>query len=156
MRAVVMRSRFRSGVYRGYEVRLELKRRNRRYEPIELVCPQEVYEFMSSLARESSEHVYGLYLDTRHRLSDVYLLGKGGCSSALVDPKDVFKAALAVNAPAFVLVHNHPSGVPDPSAEDMALARRLNAGGAIMGIDFLDSIIVGDCRYWSFKDRGLL
>ena len=151
-----MRSSFRSKTYRGYEGRLQLRRRNRRYEPLALRTPADVYGFMGELARESSEYVYGLYFDAQHRVTDVYLLGKGGCTFAAVDPKDVFKAALAANAPAFVMVHNHPSGLVEPSAEDLVLARRLSTASALMAIEFLDSVIVGDGRYCSLKERGVI
>jgi DNA repair protein RadC len=151
-----MQSRFSHGQYRGYEVRLELKRRGRRYDPVELSTPESAYRFMKDLSRESSEYVYNLYLDTKHRVTDVYLVGKGGCQSALVDPKDVFKAALAVNSPAYIMVHNHPSGMVEPSAEDMALARRLSAAGSLLAIQLVDSIIIGDGHYRSLRDYGVI
>ena len=151
-----MQSCFRRGEYRGYEVRLQLKRRGRRYDPLEIVRPQDAYAFMRDLAKESAEFAYSLLLDEKHRVTDVYLVGKGGCKAALVDPKEVFKASLAVNSPAFVFVHNHPSGVVDPSAEDMALMRRLDEASSLLNISFLDSLIIGDGRYYSFQEHGLL
>jgi DNA repair protein RadC len=68
----------------------------------------------------------------------------------------VFQEAVVARAAALVLFHNHPSGDPEPSAEDLALTRRLAAAGALMGIEVLDHLILGAGRYVSLKDRGVL
>jgi len=71
-------------------------------------------------------------------------------------PREVFKAALLANAAAIILTHNHPSGDPTPSADDMALTRRLAEAGTLIGVEVLDHIIVGDGRYFSFREGGRL
>jgi DNA repair protein RadC len=83
-------------------------------------------------------------LDGQHRVSGVYLVGKRGCTGALVDPREVYKAALLSNSPAYVLVHNHPSGVVRPSSEDLQLAGRLEDGGRLLNVNMVASIIVGE------------
>ena len=68
----------------------------------------------------------------------------------------MFKAALLANAAAIILVHNHPSGDPSPSADDVQLTRRLVDAGTLLGVDVLDHIIIGDGRYYSFRELGRL
>jgi DNA repair protein RadC len=104
----------------------------------------------------SAEYVYELLLDSKHRVHGVYEIGKGAVDSCCVDPKEVFKAVLISNSPAFTLVHNHPSGVPNPSTDDIALVQRLSAGADMLGINFLDSVIVGDGLYFSFYEAGMM
>lgn len=76
---------------------------------------------------------------------------RGTLDSALVHPREVFEAALLANAAAIVAGHNHPSGDPTPSPDDVEITRRLAATGEVLGIPVLDHIIVGDGRYYSFK-----
>ena len=140
-------------IYRGYEVRLELHRSGED-EPYQIKNARSVYEFMRGLELESAEHMYELLLDVKHRVQGVYLVGKGGIDSCHVDPIEVFKAALVTNSPAFVLVHNHPSGIVEPSLNDIDLVSRIFAGADILNLQFLDNIIIGDSRYLSFLEAG--
>lgn len=101
--------------------------------------------------------VFGLLcLDTRHRLTREVELSTGCVNASLVHPREVFKAALDARAAAVVLFHNHPSGDPEPSGEDLALTRRLSAGGTLLGVEVLDHVILGAGRYVSLKERGVL
>jgi len=77
-------------------------------------------------------------------------------NTACVEPRDVFREAAIGGAAAIVVFHNHPSGDPVPSPEDIALTRRLAAAGVLMGIDVIDHVVLGDVRYWSFKEAGRL
>jgi DNA repair protein RadC len=149
-------SAFRNGTYRGYTVELRLKRRGRLYEPYQVECSNDVYNFMRPLTNESSEFLYQLNLDTKHRITNVYLVGKGGCASSYADIKEIFKAALVTNSPAFVLVHNHPSGKVEPSAEDRRLVEEVMVGAKILDLCVLDSVIIGDENYFSFVEEGLM
>ena len=151
-----MQSSFRNGSYKGYEVQLRVRRAGRHREPVQIKGADDVYRFMGDLAHESAEYVYGLFLDTQHQVQDVYLVGKGSCSSSLVHPAELYKPALLTNSPAFMMVHNHPSGDPRPSTEDEALVKRLLAGSQLLGLSFLDSLIVGDGRYFSFQEVGAI
>lgn len=141
--------------YARYEVKL-LVERSCSHEPHRITNARDIYEFMSGLERESAEHVYELLMDTKHCLTGVYLVGKGGISQSLVDPKEVYKAAFVTNSPCFAVVHNHPSGCVEPSPDDKTLAARLANGARILDLDFLDFIIVGDGSYCSFRSSGLL
>jgi len=95
-------------------------------------------------------------LDTRHRVLRSAVLAVGTLNSSVVEPRDVFREAAIGGAAAIVVFHNHPSGDPVPSPEDMELTRRLAAAGALMGIDVVDHVVLGDMRYWSFKEAGHL
>lgn len=97
-----------------------------------------------------------LALDVRHRLKREVVVSTGCLTSSLVHPREVFQEAVVARAAALVLFHNHPSGDPEPSAEDLALTRRLAAAGTLMGIEVLDHVILGAGRFVSLKDRGVL
>jgi DNA repair protein RadC len=99
--------------------------------------------------------VFGmLALDTRHRLRRAVEVSQGCLTSSLVHPREVFREAVVARAASVILFHNHPSGDPEPSAEDLALTRRLCQAGALMGIPVLDHVIVGAARFVSLKERG--
>ena len=97
-----------------------------------------------------------LCLSTKHRVIAYHEVSRGTLDATLVHPREVFKAALLANAAAIVLCHNHPSGEPTPSPDDLQLTRRLVGAGALLGVDVLDHVIVGDGRYYSFKESGCL
>jgi len=84
------------------------------------------------------------------------LVSIGTLNQSLVHPRSIFQTACLSNAAAIICVHQHPSGDPNPSSEDIAVTRRLKECGELMGIKVLDHIIVGDGEYLSFVERGLL
>jgi DNA repair protein RadC len=101
--------------------------------------------------------VFGLLaLDVRHRLKREAIVSTGCLTASLVHPREVFQEAVLCRAAALVLFHNHPSGDPEPSAEDVALTRRLGAAGTLMGIEVLDHLILGAAGWVSLKERGVL
>lgn len=95
-------------------------------------------------------------LDARHRLLRTKLLSTGSRDSSLAQPREIFREAAIASASAVVAFHNHPSGDPTPSADDVLLTRRLVAAGHLMGIDLLDHIILADNTYCSFRRMGKL
>jgi DNA repair protein RadC len=97
-----------------------------------------------------------LALDARHKLRREAVVSVGCLTASLVHPREVFQEAVVSRAAALVLFHNHPSGDPEPSAEDLALTRRLSAAGSLMGIEILDHLVLGAGRYVSLKERGVL
>ena len=97
-----------------------------------------------------------LCMSTKHRVIAYHEVSRGTLDATLVHPREVFKAALLANAASIVLCHNHPSGEPTPSPDDIQLTRRLVAAGMLLGVEVLDHIIVGDSRYYSFKASGCL
>jgi len=94
-----------------------------------------------------------LLLDTRHRVIRTLVLSVGTLDASIVHPREVFGAAAAAGAAALVLFHNHPSGDPKPSPDDVVLTRRLVAAGELMGIEVIDHVILADVRYYSFKEE---
>lgn len=95
-----------------------------------------------------------LLLNTKHHVLGVHELGRGTIDSCLVHPREVFKAAILANAAGVIVGHNHPSGDPSPSPDDVALCARLRDAGTLVGINLLDFVIIGDGRYYSFKEMG--
>lgn len=96
-----------------------------------------------------------LALDVRRRLRHEVVISVGCLTASLVHPREVFQEAIAARAAAIIVFHNHPSGDPEPSAEDLALTRRLASAGALLGIELLDHVILGAGRYLSLRDRGV-
>jgi DNA repair protein RadC len=97
-----------------------------------------------------------ILLDTRHRVLRTAVIASGTTNTSVVEPREVFREAALGGASAIVAFHNHPSGDPTPSPDDVALTRRLAAAGVLMGIDLVDHIIVGDQRYCSLKELRAL
>jgi len=103
------------------------------------------------------EHFLVLSLDTRLRLICIDIHSYGGLSSATVQPRDIFRQALVNGATGVIVCHNHPSGDPSPSRADIVSTNRLRDGARLIGIEFIDHIILGDMgRYYSFKQEGAL
>lgn len=101
------------------------------------------------------EHFIILALDTKHQVNAIHTVSIGTLNASLVHPREIFKAAILANAESIILSHNHPSGDPAPSREDIEVTARLQKAGEILGIDILDHIIIGD-GYYSFKESGQL
>lgn len=97
-----------------------------------------------------------LLLDVRHALLRECVVSVGCLTASLVHPREVFREALDARAAAVVAFHNHPSGDPEPSAEDLSLTRRLAAAGSLMGVELLDHLVLGAGRFVSLKQRGVL
>jgi DNA repair protein RadC len=95
-------------------------------------------------------------LDGKNQVIGFNVVSVGSLTAALVHPREVFKPAILANAAAIILVHNHPSGDPEPSAEDRAITARLKEAGELLGIRVLDHVVIGDGRHVSFADEQLL
>ena len=122
-----------------------------------LIKPTETATTLMTLLQDEPSEVFAiLCLTTKLRVIAYHEVSRGTLDSALVHPREVFRAALLSNAACLVACHNHPSGDPTPSADDVAVTRRLVAAGEVLGIPVLDHIIIGDARYFSFKEAGSL
>ena len=114
-----------------------------------------IYEGFKDLIKdEKQENFYALYFDTKQNLIDYKLLFKGTLNITTVHPRDIFKEAFLLNAASFVVIHNHPSGDPLPSKPDVDLTNQINTISKIMGINFLDHIIIGQDKYFSFYEES--
>lgn len=119
--------------------------------------PQQVFDYFHHEFRDSrKEYFLTLLLDGKNRIIRRVQVSEGSLNQSIVHPREVFIPAVKESAAALILVHNHPTGDPSPSSEDMAITRRLKEAGEIIGIKILDHIIIGDGEYLSFVERGLL
>lgn len=107
---------------------------------------------MSTLEQE---HLRVLLLDTRNHVLDIAEIYKGSVNSSQIRVGEVFKMAIRRNSPAIIVAHNHPSGDPTPSPDDVAVTRALVQAGKLLDIDVLDHLVIGNYRYVSLKERGL-
>lgn len=137
---------------------LSMRMAKARKAPLLKFCsPQSVAEyFMEELRHEEKEKVLLLCLDNKAQMISQSVLSVGTANASLLSPREVFKYALRVNAVHIMVLHNHPSGDPVPSRQDMEITRRLLKTGELMEIPLIDHIIIGDNRYTSFKESGLL
>ena len=118
--------------------------------------PDDVAALVQSRLRgKKKEHFLALLLDTRNQLIRVAEISVGSLDSSIVHPREVFKEAVSASAASVIFVHNHPSGDPEASEDDVKLTKRLAEAGEIMGIDVLDHIIIGDNKYLSLKREGI-
>jgi DNA repair protein RadC len=108
------------------------------------------------LANLRQEAVTALYLGGRHQLLHVQIVALGGLNAASVEPREVFRGAVASAACAIVLAHNHPSGSPEPSEDDVRLTHRLARCGETLGIEVLDHLVLGEGSFVSLRERGLM
>ncbi|KJR48416.1 DNA repair protein RadC [Desulfosporosinus sp. I2] len=101
------------------------------------------------------EHFVVLCMDTKHNVNALNTVSVGTLNSSLVHPREVFKAAVLANSNSIILIHNHPSGDPTPSREDLEITKRLVEAGSILGIEVMDHVVIGDNgNYVSLKERG--
>jgi DNA repair protein RadC len=119
-------------------------------------APREVYETFSFLMNETKEMFLTLHLDGKNKVICMDVVSIGSLNQSIVHPREVFKCACLSNAAAILLIHQHPTGDPSPSREDIEITRRLKEAGELMGVKVLDHIIVGDGEYLSFVERGLM
>ena len=115
-----------------------------------------VAELFDHLRQECREVFVTIHLDSKNRVLCVETVSVGSLNASIVHPREVYKTCLLSSAAALVVVHNHPSGDPTPSREDLELTGRLREAGELLGIRLLDHVIVGDGAYVSLADRGLL
>ncbi len=119
--------------------------------------PKDVYSFMYPKYREQKrEKFITLYLDTKNQILKEEVISIGSLNASVVHPREVFKGALELSSASIIIIHNHPSGDPSPSREDIIVTEKLVDGGKLLGIDVLDHIIIGDGRYTSLKDEGFI
>jgi len=112
--------------------------------------------FAAYLDGADREHFVAMYLDTKHQVTALHTVSIGSLNATVVHPREVFKGALLANAAALVVAHNHPSGDPTPSEEDVQVTNRLAAAAKVLGIELLDHVVLGHQCHVSFRERGLL
>jgi DNA repair protein RadC len=137
---------------------VELGRRTMTRGPgarVQFRSPRDAAAFLMPTYGTRAVEQFGIVLlDSKHRVLRTTIVASGTLNSTIVQPRDVYREAVLGTAAAIVAFHNHPSGDPTPSPEDLELTRRLKAGGVLMGIELVDHVVLGDARYCSFKEMG--
>ncbi len=139
---------------------IELGRRIRQYVPEDryiIRSPKDGANFvMESMRHLNQEHLIVLFLDTKNRIIHKQTIFIGSLNASIVHPREIFREAVKRSAASIICVHNHPSGDPTPSQEDIQVTKRLVEAGKIMGIELLDHIIIGNQKYVSLKEKGYI
>ena len=118
---------------------------------------EDVYRhFRENLGREMRELFYVVLLNNKNRKIREVKISEGSLTASLVHPREVFNPVIRESAAAVIFVHNHPSGDPAPSPEDVDITRRLKEVGDVMGVRVLDHVVIGHDRFFSFNDKGML
>ena len=118
-------------------------------------CPEDVANLMTEMRLFDQEHLRVVLLDTKNHVTGVSEIYIGNVNSSVVRPAEVFRPAIRDNAVAIIVVHNHPSGDPTPSPQDVAITGQLRDSGELLGIEVLDHIVLGSQGHVSLKERGL-
>lgn len=121
-----------------------------------VLSPHDVWENLKDIRDNKKEHFVVFYLDTRNQQIKRETVSVGTLNANLVHPREVFERAIHCSAAQIIISHNHPSGDPAPSDDDVAVTRRLQEAGKILGIEVVDHVIVCDGSFLSFKCEGLL
>lgn len=139
-------------------VRVELvKERNLTVDFNHVTGPGVAYEIAKKfIGNADREHFITLLLNTKNCIAAVNTVSVGNLNSTIVHPREVFKPAILASANALILAHNHPSGDPTPSSEDIGVTKRLVEAGKLLGIPVLDHIVVGENTYCSLTERGII
>ena len=126
------------------------------YQQKRIKIPEDAVNLVKSrLKGKKKEYFLVLLLSVKNQLLNIVEISKGSLDSNIVHPREVFKEAISASAASCIFIHNHPSGDPTPSEEDIQLTRRLKEAGEIIGIDVLDHIIVTDLKFVSLKETLL-
>jgi DNA repair protein RadC len=133
------------------------KRRYRRKAPKPVRSPDDVVALVGRKLRvENREHFIVLLLNARHECVAVETVSVGSLNASIVHPREVFRPAVLAAAASVVCVHNHPSGDPEPSEEDISITHRLAQVGELLGIGLLDHVVIAARGAVSLRERGLL
>ena len=121
--------------------------------------PEDVAIFARNFIRlheQSEEYLYMICMNVKNVITSVFELSHGNVNSSIVGVREMFQKALLANAVSIIVMHNHPSGDPKPSREDVEVTKRMVEAGKIIGVEVLDHIIVGDTSFSSLKEKGYI
>lgn len=137
----------------------ELYRRAKRanMRDLKIKSPSDIANlFEDSFIREKQEIVKLISLNTKNVVISIKEVFKGSLNSSIVHPREIFKEALSISAASIILCHNHPSGDPTPSIEDINITKRIKTCGEVIGIELLDHVILGRNKFISLKEKGII
>lgn len=124
---------------------------------ISLRSPERIYLFVKDqLEMKTQEHLLALYMNTKGELLKKEVLFIGSLNTSVIHPRAIFKHAVINSAAGIILCHNHPSGDPTPSRQDLDVTRMIVENGKMMDIPLLDHVVIGRDRYFSFKEKGVI
>ena len=127
------------------------------YKNRRISSPKDVVELLRNfLEGADREQFITCCMDTKNQPTSINIVSVGTINSSLVHPREVFKNAILGNSSSIIVAHNHPSGDPLPSKEDIDITQRLKEAGKIIGIDLIDHVIIGEDRYVSLKEKGVV
>lgn len=127
------------------------------YKERSVRSPEDGYNLLKLFLEDKDrEHFIVVSLDTKNQPVSINVCHIGSLNASIVHPREVMKSAILSNAASIIVGHNHPSGKPEPSREDLDITNRLVEAGKIIGIDVIDHIIVGDDTYTSLKEKGYI
>ncbi len=139
----------------AFEIGRRLSTQAPAYKSKELTDPEKVYRLVKSKLKDyHKEHFYIIALNSRNR--SIAEVSVGSLNASIVHPREVFAEAIKNKAASVIFAHNHPSGDPEPSEDDLLLTKKLVKSGKILGIEVVDHIIVAKNRFFSFKNKGLI
>lgn len=134
-----------------------VREKNLYYDNKRITSPEDAYRIMKDFIGSLDREVFVVAcLNNKNEITNISIVHMGSLNQSLVHPREVFKTAILSNSASIICGHNHPSGDPTPSREDIEVTKRLEEAGRILGIDVLDHIIVGDERYVSLKEKGYI
>ena len=134
-----------------------IKEKNLMVESKKLSSPKATYEIAKKyLEFADKEHLVLLTLDTKNKITSISTVSVGSLNLSIVHPREVFKTAILANAASIILVHNHPSGDPNPSNEDISITKRIKECSEMLGIELLDHVIIGDEDFISLRVKGII
>lgn len=134
-----------------------VKENNLEYGSNQISSPKDAADiFRKFIGDYDREALVVLTFDTKNKINSITVASIGSLNSSIVHPREVFKTAILSNSASIIIGHNHPSGDPSPSKEDISITSRLKECGKILGIELLDHVIIGDNNYISLKEKGLL
>jgi len=139
----------------AFEIGRRISTQTLPYKSKELNNPEKVYQLIRSKLKDyQREHFYIIALNIRnYSIAEISI---GNLNASIVHPREVFAEAIKNRAASVIFVHNHPSGDPEPSEDDLLITKRLVEAGKILGIEVVDHIIVTKTRFFSFKEKGLI
>ena len=125
--------------------------------PVEYIeGPTDVAKLFDYLVQEKKEHFCAAYLNSKNRVLCTRTIHIGTINTSLVGMREVFREAIKEGAASLIAVHNHPSGDPNPSAQDISITHKLKESGKLLGVPLLDHVIIGRQCYYSFQEKGFL
>lgn len=134
-----------------------VKEANLLYKGRHIRSPKDSYELIRPFLEDADREMFvAMALDIKNQPTSIQVCHIGSLNASIVHPREVLKMAILSNAASIIVFHNHPSGSPEPSNEDLEVTKRLKAAGDIVGVELLDHLIIGEDSFLSFREKGFL